>query len=439
MTRVATAFVVCLASATLTAQTRPPTARQGIVHIPAGSYLPLYGAPQAPGATSRPRVRVASFDIDEHAVTNAAYLDFVRAHPEWRRSRVSALLADGGYLRHWAGDLELGVNAPPASPVVNVSWFAARAYLQSVGEDLPTVDQWEYVAAANATSRDASRDPAFLERLRLWYGRPTPATLPAATAAPRNVYGVSGLHGLVWEWTLDFNSSLVTGESRADSDLDRTRYCGSGAAGAANFEDYAAFMRYAYRSSLEANYAVANLGFRGVKIHAAGGRGERVGAGESVYGLDVPLVESDGRTRSLSDLRGRTTVAAMIYTSCTSICPSITETLKASERGLSDRERSNVTFALFSLDPGRDTPAALRRFSAEHRLDGSRWRLFAASEDSVRTLAAVLGVKYAAEPSGAIAHSATIVVIDRGGVVRLRQTGVSSDSSALVRAITAAR
>jgi formylglycine-generating enzyme len=65
--------------------------------------------------------------------------------------------------------------------------------------------------------------------------------------------------------TLDFNSALVTGESRADAALERTLYCGSGAIGAADFEDYAAFMRYAFRSSLEAHYSVANLGFRGVR------------------------------------------------------------------------------------------------------------------------------------------------------------------------------
>ena len=238
-----------------------------MVHVPAGSYLPLYGAASAarPAGTVRPRVKVGSFDMDVRAVTNAEYLEFVRDHPEWRRSRVKPLLSDASYLRHWAGDLELGPNASATSPVVHVSWFAARAYLKAAGKDLPTVDQWELVAAASATRRDASRDPQFLEQLRLWYGRPTPARLPAVGSGVRNVYGVSDLHGLIWEWTLDFNSSLVTGESRADSGLDRTLYCGNGAAGAADFDDYAAFMRYAFRSSLEARYNVANLGFRGVK------------------------------------------------------------------------------------------------------------------------------------------------------------------------------
>ena len=241
----------------------------GMRRVPAGSYLPLYAAPQVTkeGQKNGPRSRVAvkAFDMDEHAVTNADYLAFVTAHPEWRKSRVKPLFADAAYLRHWKGDLELGPDAPAQSPVVYVSWFAARAYLTAAGKQLPTVDQWEYAAAASESSRDASREPGFLERLRLWYGRPTPVPIPPVGSSFRNIYGLQDLHGLIWEWTVDFNSSLVSGESRADSALDRQLYCGSGATGASDFEDYAAFMRYAFRSSLEARYTVGNLGFRGVK------------------------------------------------------------------------------------------------------------------------------------------------------------------------------
>jgi formylglycine-generating enzyme required for sulfatase activity len=237
----------------------------GMARIIAGSYRPLYSRASRPIRGAAPnRIAVAAFAMDVHAVTNAEYLAFVRVHPEWRRSRIKAIAADEGYLRHWAGDLDLGDDAPASSPVVNVSWFAARAYLHALGKELPTGDQWEYVAAASATKRDASRDPASLAELRQWYGRPVADRLPSVDSRPPNIYGVSGLHALVWEWTLDFNSSLVTGESRADADLDRTLYCGAGAAGATAFDDYAAFMRYAFRGSLEARYTVGNLGFRGV-------------------------------------------------------------------------------------------------------------------------------------------------------------------------------
>ena len=247
-----------------------------LVRIPAGSYVPLYATPRdADGATPaqpRPRRRVAAFTMAVTPVTNAEYLEFVRLHPEWRRSNVKPLFADAAYLRHWRDDLELGERAPGSSPVVNVSWFAARAFLKWRGQRLPTVDEWEYAAAASETKPDASRDPAFLDRLRGWYARPTAEPLPAVGSAFRNVYGLHDLHGLVWEWTLDFNSALITGESRGDASLERSLYCGSGAAGASDFENYAAFMRFALRSSLEARYSVGNLGFRGVLVDKEGQR-----------------------------------------------------------------------------------------------------------------------------------------------------------------------
>lgn len=235
------------------------------VQIPAGTYLPLYREPAREDGASPGRRRVEAFEMDVLPVTNAQYLEFVRQQPEWRRSQAKRLFVDAAYLSHWQGDLDLGPLAPPDSPVVNVSWFAARAYLKAQGKELPTVDQWEYVAAASETDNDASRDAAFLARLRAWYGQPVPRPLPAVGTGLRSVFGARDLHGLVWEWTLDFNSALVTGESRGDASLERTLYCGSGAAGAGDFENYPAFMRYALRSSLDARYSVGSLGFRGVR------------------------------------------------------------------------------------------------------------------------------------------------------------------------------
>jgi formylglycine-generating enzyme required for sulfatase activity len=243
------------------------------VRIAAGLYRPLYRQPVRAGTAdsvvrSEVDVRVAAFEIDRTPVTNGEFLAFVRAHPVWQRSRVSRLFAEAGYLRHWRGDLDPGPGAPLASPVVNVSWFAARAYAAAEGGRLPTLAEWELVAAADETRRDASRDPAFLARLREWYARPAVAVLPGV-GGPPNAWGVSDLHGLVWEWTLDFNSALVSGESRADASLERALYCGAGASGAADFADYAAFMRFAYRASLEARYTTGQLGFRTARTLAA--------------------------------------------------------------------------------------------------------------------------------------------------------------------------
>lgn len=81
----------------------------------------------------------------------------------------------------------------------------------------------------------------------------------------KNIYGVWDLHGLIWEWVEDFNSIFVTGESREDGNFNKNLFCGSGGLNGANKEDYAAYMRFAFRSSLKGNSSVWNLGFRCVR------------------------------------------------------------------------------------------------------------------------------------------------------------------------------
>ncbi len=155
----------------------------------------------------------------------------------------------------------------------------------------------------------------------------------------------------------------------------------------------------------------------------------------SLFELDFPLTDRDGRIRHMSDLRGAPFVASMMYTNCTSICPRVLADLQALEKALPERERAKTRFVLFSLDPERDTPMALRRYATEHALDPARWILLAAGPDDMRTIAAVLGVRFRPEGGGEIAHSAVIAVVDSGGVVRHLQTGLQPDMAPLLGAI----
>lgn len=227
----------------------------GMVRVDAGTYTPMF---DVEGAQEIP-----AFYLDERPVTNREYLEFVTAVPEWRRSRVPPLFADEGYLAGWVSDLEPG--GAPNAPVVTVSWFASRAYCEWVGKRLPTLAEWERTAVASETEPDGRELPAFHQRILDWYGQPTPSTLAEVKSTFRNYWGAWDMHGLVWEWVADFNTALVTGESRGDAGLDRGLFCGSGSVGAADFRDYAAFMRYAFRSSLQGRYTVRNLGFRGAR------------------------------------------------------------------------------------------------------------------------------------------------------------------------------
>jgi len=231
-----------------------------MVVIPAGDYRPLIRSKDDPSS-----IPVPAFLLDARPVTNGEFLAFVQANPKWRRSHVSSLFADQGYLGDWAGDLELGPLAPADAPVVRVSWFAARAYAAWQGKRLPTTAEWERAASAGFTTANGAAEPAYRDAVLAWFSAPTPSPLPDVGRGRPNLFGVRDLSGLVWEWVSDFNTALVTGESRADSGLDRDLYCGAGALGARDLENYPAFMRAGFRSSLRANYVVPNLGFRCAK------------------------------------------------------------------------------------------------------------------------------------------------------------------------------
>jgi len=231
-----------------------------MVLISSGYYTPLYKE-----ENDDAKEKIESFYIDVYPVTNQQFLEFVNANPKWMRSKVKKLFADASYLKHWKSDLEPGANTDPRSPVTNISWFAAKAYAEWVGKRLPTVAEWEYVASASKNKPDAYGDEKVINTILNWYSKRSLDYLPAVGSTDKNYWGVYDLHGLIWEWTYDFNTALVTGESRGDSNLERNLFCGSGSMSAKDVKNYPAFMRYGFRSSLKANYTVNNLGFRCVR------------------------------------------------------------------------------------------------------------------------------------------------------------------------------
>lgn len=233
---------------------------KNMVYIDSGTYVPLYSLDSG-------RVKVSSFYMDKFPVTNSDFETFVAKYPEWQKGKVKPIYADKKYLQHWQYANKIGIDsmAIKNSPVVNVSWFAAKKYCECQGKRLPTVAEWEFVALASETKKNASKDKVFYQKILDWYGNASTNKIPNVGKKFKNIYGIYDIHGLVWEWNLDFISALATRDSRDGNDLDKNEFCGAGGKNAKNPGNYAAFMRYAMRSSLKANYNIPNVGFRCVK------------------------------------------------------------------------------------------------------------------------------------------------------------------------------
>jgi formylglycine-generating enzyme required for sulfatase activity len=248
---VALAGLASTATGTSPAEADAP--RTASVVIPTGTYRPLFPVP--PNETT---VDVPAFRLDKTPVTNREFLAFVRMHPEWRRDRVEPVFAEKTYLANWQTADGLGAGLEPNGPVVDVSWFAARAYCAAQGKRLPREAEWERAAAASRTAADGALDETWRAEIVAAYSRPSPARFPPVGTQRVNFFGVQDLHGLVWEWVFDFANAT----SAFAAGSDRLRFCGATASSATSATDFAAFQRAALRTSLRANYTLRNLGFR---------------------------------------------------------------------------------------------------------------------------------------------------------------------------------
>lgn len=160
----------------------------------------------------------------------------------------------------------------------------------------------------------------------------------------------------------------------------------------------------------------------GLPVHA----GDKPLPSDSVYQLDVQLVDQAGKRQPWSAQRGKPRLVAMFYTSCQYICPLIVDSGKAIEHQLTPAEQKRIGITLISMDPARDTPKALYAVVAKRKLDTRRWTLASPRKDDVRQVAGVLGVRYRELADGEFNHTSALVLLDADGRVLARTETMGS-------------
>ena len=135
----------------------------------------------------------------------------------------------------------------------------------------------------------------------------------------------------------------------------------------------------------------------------------------SIYHLQVPLTDQNGRIFAIDDFRGKAVLISMFYSSCQFVCPRIVESLKRTEAGLPAELRKRVPVLMVSFDAARDNSAALKEMANERHLDESIWTLAHTDPRNTRKLAALLGVQYRELPSGDFNHTSVLILLDADG------------------------
>ena len=121
-------------------------------------------------------------------------------------------------------------------------------------------------------------------------------------------------------------------------------------------------------AALVAALVIAGCGGSG--SGTAPGAGTGTGTGTGLQGLvlrpakaapALVLRNYTGTPVRLSSLRGRAVFVTFVYTHCPDVCPLIVASLAAAERQLGPRS-ARIRILAVTVDPRRDTPAAIRAF-----------------------------------------------------------------------------
>ena len=174
-------------NATIGTEWSAPTDGRQMVWIPPGEFRmgsPTSESDREPDETPSSVKMASGFWLDSSEVTYRAFHKFVLANPDWQKNNIDARWHDGTYLADWKGNAYPTAKAD--APVVNVSWYAARAYAAWAGKRLPNEAEWEY--AGRAGTRSA-----------YWWG--DAFDQGAFSGAAKHPWGLAAMLGGVWEWT----------------------------------------------------------------------------------------------------------------------------------------------------------------------------------------------------------------------------------------------
>jgi protein SCO1 len=157
---------------------------------------------------------------------------------------------------------------------------------------------------------------------------------------------------------------------------------------------------------------------------------------------DFTLTNQLGQTVSLKDLgtvsdndtSRRVIVADFFYTHCPTICPAMTKNMKRLQNTVKKavdadgRTTQLVQFISFSIDPGRDSVAALKKWADRFQVDPSNWWLVTGDKQTIYDLSLKHMNLAVQDPQidSSFPHTDIFVLIDKNGVVRVRRDKVGN-------------
>ncbi len=130
---------------------------------------------------------------------------------------------------------------------------------------------------------------------------------------------------------------------------------------------------------------------------------------------DHRLTDSQGRHFSLAEYRGRPLVISLIYTSCSSVCPTTTQhLLDAVEEARRSLGTDRFAVLTVGFDARHDTPVRLAAFARQQGISVATWRVASGDETTLAALMRELGFSYEAA-AGGFEHVTQTSIVDAQG------------------------
>ena len=122
---------------------------------------------------------------------------------------------------------------------------------------------------------------------------------------------------------------------------------------------------------------------------------DRIAAEEKArnYFSNLEVIDQDGQTLRFYDdlLKDKVVVINFIFTNCQGACPLMTQNLTMVRDMLGVTLGQEIHFVSISIDPIRDTPAAMKEFAETHYADQAGWRFVTGNQDNLEYIVKKLG------------------------------------------------
>ena len=149
------------------------------------------------------------------------------------------------------------------------------------------------------------------------------------------------------------------------------------------------------------------------------------------YLPDITLTNQNSQTMSLSSLRGQPVLVGFIHTMCKGVCQMMTANMRSVALALPPAMVSGVTMLLITTDPAEDQPPQLLQYAKTQDLAGKRWILVTGSENSIKRVMRLYGVKHE-ETDDAMMHVMKLFLLAPGGTLARVYPGMKMSPQAVV-------